>query len=430
MPDLAPIAQQLDAGQASASLKSLYGDRPANLNRQRQRYASLIAKFAAAFPDITEVELFSVPGRSEVGGNHTDHNAGRVLAAAVDLDAIAVAGKTVTGVITLQSEGYPASVVNVSELEPIEAEKNTSTALVRGVCARMKQMGYQIGGFKAFAASDVLKGSGLSSSAVYEVLVVTILSHLYNQGKVDPILAAQIAQYAENQYFGKPCGLMDQTTCAVGGFVTIDLKDFAKPVVKKVDFDFASSGYALVIVDTGGNHADLTDDYAGVEREMKSVARALGGKVLREFSLEQVLANLAGLRTKVNDRALLRAMHFYQDDQRVVGEVAALEHNQFNRFLALVVESGYSSWMLNQNIYPPKNVAEQGVSLALAVSEELLKGKGAWRVHGGGFAGTIQAFVPGDLLGDYSQRMRAIFGDHSCYELTIRPAGAVKVDLL
>ncbi len=430
MPDLATIVQNLDSARARAALKSLYGGRQAILTRQQVRYADLVAQFAAAFPDVKEFELFSVPGRSEVGGNHTDHNGGRVLAAAVDLDGIAVAGKTGSGVITIQSEGYPPSLVDVHELEVVEAEKNTSTALVRGVCARMKQMGYQIGGFKAFAASDVLKGSGLSSSAVFEVLVVTILSHLYNQGKVDPILGAQIAQFAENQYFGKPCGLMDQTTCAVGGFVTIDLKDFSRPVVKKVAFDFASSGYALVIVDTGGNHADLTDDYAGVEREMKSVAKALGGKVLREFSMEQVLANLADLRKKVNDRALLRAFHFYQDDRRVVDEVSALEHNQFDRFLALVVDSGRSSWMLNQNCYPPKNVAEQGVSLALAVSERLLKGKGAWRVHGGGFAGTIQAFVPVDLLAGYTQQMRAVFGDHSCYELTIRPAGAVKVDLI
>ncbi|HEX7434144.1 MAG TPA: galactokinase family protein [Anaerolineaceae bacterium] len=429
MPDKARYLQSLESDQPVQVLKTLYGDRPAQLARQRKRYIALINRFSALFPQLDEFQIFSVPGRTEVGGNHTDHNAGRVLAAGVDLDIIAAVAKTNTGVITLQSEGYPTSVVNINQLDKVEAEKNTPIALIRGVCARMKAMGYQIGGFTGYATSDVLKGSGLSSSAAYEIMVVTILSHLYNQGEVDLMVAAQIAQFAENTYFGKPCGLMDQITCAVGGFVTIDFKEFDHPVVKKVAFDFASSGYSLVIVDTGGNHADLTDEYAGVAREMKAVAQALGVQVLRETTLEQVIAHISELRLKVSDRAILRAMHFFRDDQRVVAEVAALEKDQFDCFLGLVIESGYSSWMLNQNTYTSKNVSEQGVSVALAASEFILKGRGAWRVHGGGFAGTIQAFVPDDLLEGYVHLMKTIFGENSCYELIIRPAGAVKVEL-
>jgi galactokinase len=332
-------------------------------------------------------------------------------------------------IIKVKSEGYPEDIVDLDELAPKENERYTSAALIRGVCARMKDLGYKIGGFEAYTTSNVLKGSGLSSSAAFEVLIVSILNHLYNNRVIDDVLNAQIAQYAENNFFGKPCGLMDQTTCSVGGFVTIDFKDFKNPIVEKVNFDFASSGFSMVIVDTGGNHADLNEDYTALEHEMKELARAFGGEVLREFSLEKVLENIDFLRTKVNDRAILRAIHFYGDDDRVVQQVKALETSNFDKFLELIIESGYSSWMLCQNCYSHKLIEEQGLSIALAVSENLLKDKGAWRVHGGGFAGTIQVFIPNNMVDNYLSVMRKIFGEKAYHELIIRPVGNVKLDI-
>ena len=422
------IIKNLRSGIADKVFETLYGNKPGEMEKQKARYRRALEAFNEIFPGRENVELFSAPGRTEVGGNHTDHNAGRVLAAAVNLDAIGIVSKNDTGIIMVQSEGHPKDIVDTRELEAVEGERYSSAALIRGICARMKELGYEIGGFDAYTASNVPKGSGLSSSAAFEVLIVTILNHLYNNGAVNEILSAQIAQYAENNYFGKPCGLMDQTACAVGGFVTIDFKDTGNPLVKKIGFDFASSGFSLVIVDTGGNHADLNDDYAAVQHEMKETARALGGKVLREFSEEKVLDNIAFLRTKVNDRAILRALHFYRDDRRVVEQAAALERNDFDGFLKLVVESGCSSWMLCQNCYSSKNIEEQGISLALAAAESILKGRGAWRVHGGGFAGTIQAFVPNGLLEAFIERMSSIFGRKSCCELLIRPVGTTKVE--
>lgn len=418
-------------GEKTAKLfQKLYGNKPGVLERQQKRYSNLVQQFQSFNPGEGELFLFSTPGRTEVGGNHTDHNAGRVLAAAVDLDAIAAVSKNDRNQIRIKSEGYPEDLIDLNELSPVEKEKFTSAALIRGVAARMKELGYQTGGFDAYTTSNVLKGSGLSSSAAFEVLIVSIINHLYNNAKVDDILNAQIAQYAENNYFGKPCGLMDQTTCAVGGFVNIDFQDFQNPLVKKVSFDFASCGYTMVIIDTGGNHADLTGDYAALEHEMKSVAQAFGGRVLRDFSEDIVLDNIATLRDQLkNDRAILRALHFYSDDQRVVEEVHALETNDFNRFLKLIIESGYSSWMCCQNCYSSKNIEEQGISVALAVTERLLKGRGAWRVHGGGFAGTIQVFCPNDLLTGYLQKMRGIFGEKACHEVMIRPVGTTRVEV-
>lgn len=415
---------------ASEVFRKLYGEKPAVLEKQAARYRKAIENFRAAFPGKTVVQLFSTPGRTEVGGNHTDHNAGRVLAAAVDLDVIAVVSANDTGIITVQSEGYPVDVLDTRQLAPVKKEKYSFAALIRGICARLRDLGYNIGGFDAYTTSNVLKGSGLSSSAAFEVLIVCILNHLYNNGRIDDIQNARIVQYAENEFFGKPCGLMDQTTCAVGGFVTIDFLDFDNPKVEKVDFDFTLSGFSMVIVDTGGNHADLNEDYSALEHEMKEVARAFGGQVLREFSAEKILENIAYLRTRVNDRAILRALHFYQDDLRVVRQVQALQEGDFDTFQNLVIESGVSSWMLCQNCYSCSSCKEQGISVALTVAESLLKGRGSWRVHGGGFAGTIQAFVPEDLLGTYVDKMKGIFGEKSCYELMIRPVGAVRLELL
>jgi galactokinase len=372
--------------------------------------------------------LFSSPGRTEVGGNHTDHNAGHVLAAAVNLDILAAVRPNADRIVRVSSEGYAPFEVDLARWEPISEEFFTPKALARGVCGRLHALGATAGGFDACVSGRVPRGSGLSSSAAFEVLVGVIENELYNDGRFDPVTLAQAAQYAENNYFGKPCGLMDQTTCAVGGFVTIDFMDFAHPVVKKVDYDFGASGLTLVIVDTGGDHAGLNDDYAAIEHEMKSVARAFGGDVLREFSKEQVLVNIRFLRTKVNDRAIQRALHFYDDDRRVLEQVDALESGRRDAFLSLVVDSGRSSWMLCQNVYTPKDTDHQEIAVALAMSENLLAGKGAWRVHGGGFAGTIQAFVPTGALPAYMAAIRDVYGSDSCHELAVRPDGACRVE--
>jgi galactokinase len=429
---MAPIHQVVEAlktGKADALLIKLYGNKPGMVQKQVARYTRAIEEFKSLFPAQTDIELFSSPGRTEVGGNHTDHNGGRILAASVDLDILAVVAKNDAGVIRIKSEGYSRDTIQLNQLFPLSSERYTSAALARGVCARLNELGHAIGGFDGFATSTVPKGSGLSSSAAFEVLVAVIENDLYNHSALDPVLLAQISQYSENQFFGKPCGLMDQTTCAVGGFVTIDFKDFANPIVRKVDFDFASSGFSMVIVDTGGNHADLNDDYTAIEHEMKEVARAFGGQVLREFSAEKVLQNMAFLRTKDNDRAVLRALHFYADDQRVVDQVVSLEKNDFKEFLRLIIDSGYSSWMLCQNVYSHKDIEEQGISIALIASENLLKGRGAWRVHGGGFAGTIQVFVPKELVEKYLREMNAIFGEGACHELMIRPVGGTRLQI-
>jgi galactokinase len=429
LPTLQNIPTLLKSDHGHHNLSRLYGSSPAALESQVERHLRLVDRFKVAFPNQPAVEFFSSPGRTEVGGNHTDHNAGRILAAAVDLDILALAAPNHESVIRVQSEGYPLSVINLDELAPVVAERYTSSALARGVCARFQQLGYMIGGFDAAVTSRVPKGSGLSSSAAYELLVAVILNHLYNQGQIDPVKLAQISQFSENHYFGKPCGLMDQTTCAIGAFVTIDFNDFSQPVVKKVNFDFTDCGYTLVIVDTWGDHSDLNDEYTALENEMKAVAKALGGQVLRQFNEQTVIDNLTYLHSKVSDRAILRAIHFYQDDQRVVEQVLALESRDILRFLDLIIESGESSWMLCQNCYSPKAVSQQGISIALAASEHLLKGRGAWRVHGGGFAGSIQAFVPNGLLPFYIQTMDGIFGSGSCHAIMIRPIGAAFTQL-
>ncbi len=429
MPTVGQITDYLNSETGESYFARQYGTSVQIIKEQKERYLALVEGFGAGFPEQAEMTIFSSPGRSEVGGNHTDHNAGRVLAAAVDLDIIAVAAANDAGVVRLQSQGYPPSFVRLDDLDIRESEKYTAVSLIRGVCARFQQLGLELGGFDAVATSRVPKGSGLSSSAAFEVLIATVLNHLYNQGQLDAVLLAQIGQYAENQYFGKPCGLMDQTACAVGGFVTIDFQDFEHPVVEKVDLDFAASGYSMVIVDTAGDHADLTDEYEALENEMKSVARAMGGQVLREYSAEQVLERAAYLRERVSDRAILRAIHFYADDQRVVEQVNALKGGDFSQFLQLIIDSGKSSWMYLQNCYSPRSVEQQGISIALMISEAVLRGGGAWRVHGGGFAGTIQAFVPDDLLSIYVDQIEQIFGRSSCHVVRVRPDGAIKMPL-
>jgi galactokinase len=408
--------------------RDLYGNDKSDLENAAKRYSTLLKSFNQSFGE-GDANFFTSPGRTEIGGNHTDHNWGRVLAGAVNLDNVAVAAKNNTMVIRIKSGGYPDFEVNLSSLEADKKELYSSAALVRGICARFNELGHKIGGFDACIDGGVPKGSGLSSSASFEVLIGAILSELFNNGRVDPIQNAIIGQYSENNYFGKPCGLMDQTACAMGGLITIDFKDPQKPVVQRVNFDFVATGYSLVITDTGGSHANLNDEYASLPIDMKAVAAELGAKVLRQVTLDQVIEIIPKIREKVGDRAILRAIHFQGDNQRVVDQVAALERNDFRAFLSMVVESGYSSYMYNQNIYPVTNAREQNVSLALALSELVLKGEGAWRVHGGGFAGTIQAFVPASHLERYVQTLEHVFGKGSCHKLFIRPQGAGIVSL-
>jgi galactokinase len=408
----------------------LYGTDTAILKEQAGRYASLMGDFEKTF-GTGDVMLFSSPGRTEIGGNHTDHNYGRVLAGAVNLDNIAVAAASGSNIIRIKSAGYPEFQVDLNDLTIDESAFYTSGALVKGICAKMKEKGYTIGGFNACIEGRVPKGSGLSSSASFEVLIGTIINALFNDGKMSAVENAIIGQWSENNYFGKPCGLMDQTACSVGGLITIDFKDPANPIVKEVDFDFVSTGFSLVITDVGGGHDDPASqaEYASLPTEMKSVAAVLGAKVLREVTLEQIVENIPEIRKKTGDRAILRAYHFQGDNQRVADQVAALEKGDFQSFLKMVVESGYSSYMYNQNIFDVVHKDEQVVSLALALSEMVLKGSGAWRVHGGGFGGTIQAFVPQDKLDEYVKTLEHVYGKGTCHKLFIRAKGAVKLEL-
>jgi galactokinase len=428
------LKEKLSTDKGRTLLAKLYGQAPEIIEKQINRYVQAVVRYRQFFPHESQkgFYMFSTPGRTEIGGNHTDHNAGRVLAAGVSLDAIAVATPAPDDVIRVYSEGYPEPfVVELDSLAPRKEEEGTTSALIRGIASRMRELGYRIGGFNAYITSDVLGGSGLSSSACIEVLLGNIINHLYNDGKIDEILLAKIGQYAENVYFNKPCGLMDQIACAVGGFVTIDFKDFDNPVVRKIDFDFAAQNYSLLVINTGGSHADLTDDYASVPREMKAVASALGKKVCRELTMEEVIQNIPKLRAQVGDRAILRAMHFLAEDQRVVQQVEALERGDFAGFLRLVNESGDSSWKWLQNCYTTKNPHEQGITLALSVTENFLKGsgKGACRVHGGGFAGTVLVFMPNELLDEYVGLMEGIFGKGSVTVLSIRPYGTLCINL-
>lgn len=371
--------------------------------------------------------FFSAPGRTEIGGNHTDHQHGCVLAAAVDLDIVGAAAKNDTNVIRIFSEGYGMEEISLDALDVVEAEKNTTASLIRGVASKISQMGYTLGGFDMYTVSNVLKGSGISSSAAYEVLVGTTINLLFCDGKLTPVQIAQIGQYAENVYFGKMSGLMDQTASSVGGIVAIDFADNANPVVRKLDFDFGKAGYALCIIDSGADHADLSDEYSAIPLEMKQVAAHFGKDVLREVSLSDFLGDLAAVRAKVGDRALLRAYHFINDNQRAIDEANAVEAGDFAQFLTLVKESGYSSFMYLQNVYVSGAVEHQDVAYALAVCEAALKGKGAYRIHGGGFAGTIQAFVPQDMLENFVEQIENALGKGRCHVLSIRPAGGTEL---
>lgn len=416
----------IEAGRFDENLKAVYVTDDA-VEKQKPRYVETLNDFGELFGYDREVSIMSAPGRTEVCGNHTDHNNGKVLAASINLDAIAVASKNDDNTIRVKSKGHRMNVVDLNDLEPNEDNFGDSTTLVQGVAAGIKNLGYAVSGFDACTTSDVMGGSGLSSSAAFEVLLGSVLSHMFNDGKISAVDIAKVAQYSENVFFGKPCGLLDQMASSVGTFVSIDFKSTKDPVINKIDYDFASSGHSLCIVDTHGNHSDLTDDYAAVRAEMESVAKAMGKNVLREITYEEFFEELPNLAGKVNDRALLRAIHFFGENKRVDKAVACLEANDFDGFKQVIIESGRSSFMLNQNVYTPKNPTEQKLSLALAVSKEILDGKGAWRVHGGGFAGTIQAFVPNEILDEYKNAIEGIFGEGSCHILIIRPVGGTQV---
>ena len=417
----------IENGKIDSTLTELYGAE--NVKAQTERYLKAVDEFEKLYGNIEEVNLYSVSGRSEISGNHTDHNYGRVIAASIDLDVIAVAAKANGNIITIASEGFGTDKVDFeSYCEADEKLFGTSASIIAGMCKGFKNNGHKVGGFCAYCTSSVLKGSGLSSSAAFEDMVGNILNYIYNDGKVDNVEIAKLSQYAENVFFGKPCGLMDQVACACGGIVAIDFKDPKAPIIEKLDFDVTKAGYNLCIVSTGGNHADLTDDYASVPAEMKSVAAHFGKSVLRELDLETVRKEIPALREKLGDRAILRAFHFLNENERVKVQTDALKSGDLGAFLDGVKASGRSSFCYLQNVYTTKNISEQGLSLALCLAEGFLSDKkAAWRVHGGGFAGTIQAFVPTENAEEFRAIMDAAFGEGACIILRVRPRGAIKV---
>ncbi|MCR5254595.1 MAG: galactokinase [Acetatifactor sp.] len=422
------IKSDLIAGSFDETLAALYMDEGL-VESEKKRYVKAIDEFIGLFGDC-EAEIYSAPGRSEVGGNHTDHENGMVLATSVNIDTIMVVTPAEDNVITVKSEGYKMCTVDLNSLKVNEAENGTTVALIRGVCASLKDLGYEVGGFKGYATSQVLSGSGLSSSAAFETLIGNVISGLYNNEEVDSVTIAKVGQKAENVYFGKPCGLMDQMACSVGGLINIDFEDPGNVKIKKVEVDFKDFGLNLCIVDTKGSHADLTQDYADVPAEMKAIAGHFGKKVLREVKKEEVTQNLAILREKYGDRAVLRALHFYNEEENVAELVSALAGGDVDRFLKIISASGDSSYKYLQNVYSSKKPAEQGLSLGIAVSELFLREKakrGAVRVHGGGFAGTIQAFVPVECTELYKETIEAVFGEGSCHILKVRDKGGVKV---
>ena len=435
---LSALLAAVNAGELNAALNALGG--AGGATAQRARIIKLAEEFSSRYGADREVGLFTVAGRSELSGNHTDHNFGRVIAASISLDMLCIASPREDGVIRLWSEGFGEDVVEIAAYNAPDASKfGTSASLIAGVCQGFVNNSHAVGGLDACTQSDVLKGSGLSSSAAFEDMVGTILSHLYNGGRVDEVSFSKISQYAENQFFGKPCGLMDQVACAVGGIVSIDFANPASPVIEPLPFDMTAAGYHLCIVNTGGNHADLTDDYAAVPAEMKAVAAHFGKAVLREVTVAQVIAAIPALRETVGDRAILRALHFLSENERVVFQKTALESAiaatdtvardaAVDKYFEGVMASGRSSFCYLQNVYTVKNVSEQGLSLALCLCESFFADvKGAFRVHGGGFAGTVQAYVPAARVEDFKNLMDSAFGTGATADLRIRPVGAARL---
>ena len=404
----------------------IYGYQPALLERQRLRYIHAIEKFHELFPAHTDVRIYSAPGRTEIGGNHTDHQRGVVLAGAVDFDIIAIVAFHEDGVVRVISEGYEPSEIHLDELLPKTTDDGT-TKLVKGVITKFKEKNVSINGFDMYTVSDVISGGGISSSAAFETLVATIIDKKYNDGRSTPFEIAQCGWFAENKFFGKKCGLLDQTVSAYGGLISIDFKDENNPIIERIPFDFEMYGYALCIVDTKSSHENLTDDYVAIRDEMKQIADYFECEALSEVDEKKFYINLPELRKLYSDRALLRAMHFFGETKRARREAEALKNKDIEKFLMLVNESGVSSGSLLQNLYSVNDPADQAIPLALVISKMVLGEKGAARVHGGGFAGTIQAFVPKDMLIEYKNNIERIFGEGSCHEMRIRPLGGVEI---
>ena len=418
------LKQEFLSGKYKDLLIDIYED-TSLLDYQTVRYANAIQKYIDLYGD-SEVSVYSAAGRSEVSGNHTDHQHGCVLAASINLDAIGIVSPQ-ENVIKVVSDDFDIKEIYLNDLDKKAEEEGTSEGLIRGVVFKLKEMGYKVGGFKAFITSDVLMGAGLSSSAAFETIIGTIIDGLYNNMDIDMVTIAKVGQFAENVYFGKPCGLMDQCACAVGGLISIDFNDPSKPIVNHVDVDFSKFGYSLCIVDTKGSHADLTDEYAAVPVEMKKVANFFGKDFLRDVDKDEFISKLAQVRQACQDRAVLRAIHFFNENERVGKIVAALNNDDFNTFKALIQESGNSSYRFLQNVYASSDPQNQAVSIALAMSEDILENHGVCRVHGGGFAGTIQAFVEDGFVQTYKENIEKVFGEGSCHVLKVRKYGGYKV---
>ncbi len=421
--NITEVKANIKNGAYDNSFSMLYGD----VSAARARYLRACESFEGIFSEKENIRLFSAPGRTEVGGNHTDHQHGCVLAGGVNLDVIAVTAPNNDGKVRIKSEGYDMDVIDITELEKNTAEHGRASALIRGVLSRFKELGADISGFNAYTTSNVLKGSGLSSSAAFEVLVGNIVNGMFFNNKADEITIAKIGQYAEREYFGKPCGLLDQMASSLGGFTYADFFNPAEPITEKINLDIHSFGYTLCVVDTGGNHANLTQDYADITIECKEISNKLGVDFLRDADQNRFYNSIAELRRACGDRAVLRAFHFFNENDRVEKQKAALKAGDFEGFLKLVNESGESSYDYLQNLYSNSAVSEQGLPLAIALTKKFLNGKGACRVHGGGFAGTIQCYIPSELLADYKKTIEAVFGENSCCVLNIRPVGGYEI---
>lgn len=418
------LKDAINSGKFDKIFKELYRN---NVTCSRARYISALEKFVEFFGDREDVRIFSAPGRTEVGGNHTDHQHGRVVTGSINLDVIGVVAKTDDNIVKIESEGFKVDAVDITDLDANEAEFGKTSALIRGCCANFKKSGYSIGGFCGYTTSDVLGGSGLSSSAAYEVLICNILNGLFNNSVVDSIEIAKISQKAERDYFGKPCGLLDQMASSNGGFTAIDFADPTQPVVEQIDFDIEKQGYTLCVVDTHGDHSDLTRDYADITVECREISRYFGKDFLREVDTAEFYSSISHLREKFGDRAVLRAIHFFNENERAKEQKEALKQDNFSHFLDLVNESGDSSYKYLQNVYSISNIKNQGLCLALSLTEMFLNGDGACRVHGGGFAGTIQCYIPSDRIDEYSKMIEDAFGEGSCCVLSIRSKGGCEI---
>lgn len=417
------LKQNITNGKYDNDFAMLYGD----VTAAKERYIGALDEFLNLYGDRDNIRLFSAPGRTEIGGNHTDHQHGLVLAGSVNLDVIAVVSENNGNTVRIKSQGYEMDELDITELEVKPSESGRAIALIRGVLAAFSQNGHSVGGFDAYTTSNVLKGSGLSSSAAFEVLVSGIVNGLFNATAVNAVDIAKYSQFAEREYFGKPCGLLDQMASSVGGFTYADFNDPQNPVVEKINLDLSQSGHTLCVVDTGGNHANLTQDYADITLECKAVSECLGVEFLRDADENLFYSSIAEIRQKCGDRAVLRAMHFFNEDKRVLTQKSALKCGDFNTFFAAVKRSGESSYDLLQNVYSPSNPREQAISLALALTKQFLNGRGAYRVHGGGFAGTIQCYIPNKMFDDYKQMIESVFGENSCVKLFVRGVGGYEL---